>query len=152
MAIAGSGVGVAVGVGSGVGVAVGVGSGVGVAVGSDVGVAVGVGSGVGVAIGSDVGVAVGVGSGVGVAVGSDVGSGVGVAVGSSVGLGPTLMLESPPTACSTRCESRRTPEKEWGPSALGAATVYVKRSSPSSVKATVWPSTATAALDRSEPS
>ena len=122
------------------------GSSVGVAVGSDVGVAVG--SGIGVAVGSGVGV--GVGSGVGVGVGS----GMGVAVGSGVGVGsgPTLMLESPPTACSIRCESRRTPEKEWGPFALGAATVYVKRSSPSSVKATVWPSTATAASDRLEPS
>ena len=123
---------------AGVGVGVAVGSGVGVAVGSGVGVAVG--SGVGVSVGSGVGV--GVGSGVGVAVGSGVG----------VGSGRPLMLESPPTACSTRCESRRTPEKEWGPSALGVATVYVKRSSPSSVKATVWPSTATAASDRSEPS
>ena len=38
------------------------------------------------------------------------------------------------------------------PTALGAETVYVKRSSPSSVKAMIWPSTATAASDRSEPS
>ena len=103
----------------------------------------GTAAGVGMAIAS---------SGVGVAVGSGVSVAVGVGSGGGVGSGPTLMLESPPTACSTRCESRRTPEKEWGPSALGAATVYVKRSSPSSVKATVWPSTATAALDRSEPS
>ena len=123
-------------------------SGVGVAVSS--GVSVGVGSGVGVAVG----VGVGVGSGVGVAVGVgvSVGSGVGVGIGVGVGSGPTLMLVSPPTACSTRCESRRTPEKEWGPSVLEAATVYVKRSSPSSVKATVWPSTPTAASARSESS
>ena len=74
------------------------------------GAAVGVGSvaavGVGVAIGS--GVAVAVGSGVGVAVGVAVGCGVGVGVGAV----PTLMLESPPTACSALFASSRTPEKE----------------------------------------
>ena len=94
----------------GVGMAV-AGSGVGVAVGSGVGVAVG--SGVDVAVGSGVGVSVG--SGVGVGVGSGVGVGVGSGVGVGVGSGPTLMLESPPTACSTRCESRSTRRRSGDP-------------------------------------
>ena len=40
------------------------------------------------------------GSGVGVAAGSD--------VGAAVGPSPTLMLEAPPTACSTLLADRRT--------------------------------------------
>ena len=105
---------------------------------------VAVGSGVAVAASFKVGVAVGSGKGAAVGVGVGVGSGVGV------GAGPTRMLEAPPTGSATLSASRMAPEKEWGPSALGTATVYVKRSSPSSVKATAWPSTSTAASDRSE--
>ncbi len=140
-------VGSGVGVGAGVAVGVAVGSGVGVAVGLGVGVAAG--SGVGVAVGSGVGVAVGVGSGVGVGVGSD----VGVAEGRGVGVGgaPTLILEAPPTRCSTFSVFFRTPEKTCVPSSPEAVTVYVKLSFPTRRKLTVRPSSVTAPLDRSDP-
>ena len=138
-------VGSGVGVGAGVAVGVAVGSGVGVAVGLGVGVAAG--SGVGVGVGSGVGV--GVGSGVGVGVGS----GVGVAEGRGVGVAgaPTLILEAPPTRCSTFSVFFRTPEKACVPSSPEAVTVYVKLSFPTRRKLTVRPSSVTAPLDRSDP-
>ena len=142
----GSGVAVAVGCGEGVGVgsgvAVAVGCGEGVGVGSGVAVAVGCGEGVGV--GSGVAVAVGCGEGVGV------GSGVAVGTGVGVGAGPTRMAEAPPTLCSVLAASRRTPVKIYRPSAAGAVTVYVTRSTPNRVKLTVWPSTNTAAAFKSD--
>ena len=134
-----------VGVGDMPTLGVAVGSGVGVGAGVAVGVAVG--SGVGVAVGLGVGVAAG--SGVGVAVGS----GVGVAVGSGVGVAgaPTLILEAPPTRCSTFSVFFRTPEKACVPSSPEAVTVYVKLSFPTRRKLTVRPSSVTAPLDRSDP-
>ena len=152
-----------VAVGAGVGVAVGVG--LDIVVGMGLGVTVGAGVGSGVAVGVGVGVAAGMGPGV--AVGDDVGvgRGVGVTVGVGVGRGvavagaPTHSSEAPPTPCPILSSSTTKPENEQGPSALGAVTVYVKRSSSASVtpsplsrlNLTVCPSTITAASDRSAP-
>ncbi len=155
----GAGVGIAVdddvAVGAGVGVAVGVGLGVAVGAGVESGVAVGVG--LDVAAGKGLGVAVGGGVGVGRGVGVIVG--VGVGRGVAVAGAPTHSTESPPTACPILSSSTKTPENEQAPSTLGAVTVYVKRSSSTNVtpsplsrlNLTVWPSTTTAASDRSEP-
>ena len=81
------------------------------------------------------------GSGVALAVGSGVGVGVGVGVGS----GPTRMAVWPLTGVSDLSKSSMIPEKGYVFISAGAVTVYVKRSSPSSMKVTVWPSTSTAA-------
>lgn len=95
-------------VGLGVGVSVAAGVAVGMGVGVDVGIGVAAGAGVGVAAGVDVGTAVGVavgvdvGTAVGVAVGVGVGTGVGVAVGVGVGgrIAAIWMLRSrSPTPC-----------------------------------------------------